>query len=384
MQSINYKLKIFDIKAEKFTLFTRLGMNFIHVLFILLCVASTAAFAKPEVQGIDLIKKTTVSGNIEEDTYVLRINVDPSSYTNSAFTVTTKTPDIQIIQNKVQLGNIDAGSFILTTNSFSIRRNVTKQFSDADLVFTFEGEVTGIASGTRDENTPQIGPITFLELSGRPGHEGYYPSKSASPPAGKKVFLRVTIFGKPAGQKYQLIGNNQKVLSEGPLFNEGDENDKSLNYEAEVTIPDEPYRIKIVVKNPDNSELTQTSFKTFAKFTPATYAVNFRTSNASLRRGKYGGIKMTISNNDHKGDLIVELMLPDGFTFYTPRGRTDLNGSRFTKSYTLHINQVKYLRLFFKVNEKLESFTKHTVTVVTYFSDQPEIKQTFTQEFEVD
>ena len=378
MHSISYGNALLYLKGETLTLLTKLGLRFAHVLFALISIISAQAFAEPSVQGIDRILKTIVSHNIVQYTYVLRINVDASSYTDSAFTVTTTNPDIVIVQNKVQLGNIDAGSFVRTTNSFSIRHNITKPFNWQDLVFKFEGKVAGISGDALDEATPQIGPVTFLELAGRPGHEGYYPIKSATPPSGKKVFLRATIFGQPTDPRYQFIDSNEQVLLEGQLFNTGDEEFKSPNYVAEVTIPDEPYRIKIVVNNADNSELAVNSFRTF---TPATYAVNLSTNKTLLKRGKYGVLKIALSSPVQTGRLIVELILPDGLTGLSRNGRTS---SRVKWSLILQPDQLKVLKSLLRADERLEPFTTYTATVITYFKDQPDIRQVSTQDFRVD
>jgi hypothetical protein len=103
----------------------------------------------------------------------------------------------------------------------------------------------GVASNRRPisdrKDSIDFYKFEFVELGGRPGHQGYFKTKRPLIP-GQVMIAEATMFGSPQSVRFQLIQKNGKPFPGGTELVQlyGSSRD---NYYLRVKIPDKPFRV---------------------------------------------------------------------------------------------------------------------------------------------
>lgn len=276
--------------------------------FLLLLSVCASTIAAPSVQGVDLVNSVRVDRTNFDYTFVARVKIDASSYSNASFVVTSGATGISVRKSTVSLGSVDAGTSIRTQDTFIIRQDRTVPFDYKALTFTFNGTVTGIGT----EATPvQIGTVTFVEQAGRPGHPATLPISSENPEAGTQTMLKADVFGNPIGVNYQCVSANGQLLSQGQLSDSKSIHADSTAYFTTITVPNQPFRIRLLAQSAGGEVV---SWQSARLMTPPQYSIRLIPAKSFLDKGEATSIKFRLVSSHGSGNYVISLKLPPGFT----------------------------------------------------------------------
>lgn len=276
------------------------------VLLLYLCVLGVQPVAaKPTIEGFDLVNSVRISRAVFDYSYRVRIQGDAYTYTGVVVTVMTKKPisGTTVTKSTVSVDKLDAGAFIFTSDTFTVRQDRTVAFDPSNISLVFSGVAQSNASTA---GFAQVGAVTFVETSGRPGHEGSFPIQGSDPTAGGLFGIMANVFGAPTNVSFQLIGNSGNVLAQGVMLNE----DKFI-YIAPVTIPNVPFNLSITATGSNGSTSNWTSSRLY---NPPAYTLSIVPSTAILDTHAPVPLALVVNSTGASGTYNLSLTLPAGFS----------------------------------------------------------------------
>lgn len=265
-------------------------------------VAASTSVAAPEVEGIDLVSSRRFDRTKFDFTYSLRVRADAVSYATGGFTVTSSSPATTVLQPTISLGGLDAGSLIRSTGTFTIRHDRTTLFDPSALKFVFAGSPVPVAAGGA-----QVGTVQWLEISGRPGHEGLLPIQQSSPLAGSTPRLLVAIAGPVASARYVLSSPSGALLSTGSLVRTPH---IVPAYDASLVVPSQTFRMTIEAVATGGQITSWTSNQLYSPQAPK---IVIKPETALLKKGQTIAATIEIHSAANSGWRKVWLILPTGF-----------------------------------------------------------------------
>ena len=261
-----------------------------------------ASIAAPEVEGVDLVSSQRFDRTKFDYTYSLRVRVDAVSYSAGRFTVTSTAPATMVLTSRVTLPALDAGSFVRSTNTFTVRHDRTVPFDASALRFAFAGIAAPITVGGA-----RIGAVQFMEMGGRPVHEGLFPIQQSNPTAGSTITLWAAIDGPAASATYRLSTPLGVVLASGSLIRAAM---APPVYEASLIVPSSAFRITVDSVALSGQVTSWTSSRTYS---PSGFQIAFKPASALLQKGETVSASIEIRSATDSGWRKVWLLLPGGF-----------------------------------------------------------------------
>jgi hypothetical protein len=262
------------------------------------------------VEGFDLVDSVRVDRTHFDYSYTLRVRGDARSYATGTFTVTSTAATSQIMKGGVAVGGVDAGSFVRTNDVFTVRQDRTVPLDTTALKFAFSGSPTGVDPSASDPAAVRIGQVAFLESGGRPLHEGSFPIASENPTAGANLILRANLFGSVANASFALIGASGQTLWQGALAAPNPAELASPRYVAGVTVPAQPFRIRVVAIASNGHTVSWTSAKLFV---PPAYSMAIAPAKGVLAQGESVATDIVLTSTTASGFYVIALILPAGF-----------------------------------------------------------------------
>ncbi|MGV7222081.1 MAG: ankyrin repeat domain-containing protein [Nitrospinales bacterium] len=185
----------------------------------------------------------------------------------NTFTSTTRKSNLKIVSlkngmvyifNEPQQGNwrveITGGGNIhvqVKAKRTSSRQRVAKKSSSQEDV------LAGRAPVSNRRNAIDFYKFEFVELGGRPGHQGYFKTKRPLIP-GQEMIAEATVFGSPQNVRFQLIQKNGKPFPGGTKLERlgvGGSDD----YYLKVRVPKKPFRVLVSGKDANGKPFQRTN-----------------------------------------------------------------------------------------------------------------------------
>jgi hypothetical protein len=121
-----------------------------------------------------------------------------------------------------------------------------------------QGEVfAGRTPASKRSETIDFYKFEFVELGGRPGHQGYFKTKRPLIP-GQEMIAEATIFGSPQNVRFQLIQKNGKPFPGGTELVRLSEGGGD-NYYLKVRVPNKPFRVLVSGKDAKGKSFQRTN-----------------------------------------------------------------------------------------------------------------------------
>ena len=96
-------------------------------------------------------------------------------------------------------------------------------------------------SPARDESAPMFDRLQFVELGGRPGHEGWFPLGREIRP-GETVECSAELDGRVSDVAFKFVSGDGQVLADASLRLE---DDSETNYFGRCLVPRVPFRVRV-------------------------------------------------------------------------------------------------------------------------------------------
>jgi len=262
----------------------------------------SSAEAMPSVEGFDLISSTRIDATAVAYTYSLRIRGDDIPYTGATVAVSSRSPSVMVTKSNVQVGNVDAGTFVRTSDTFEIRLDGQTSLNPAKLKFVVFGLPTESVPGK-----VQFGAVEFLEPTGRAGHQVSGPIQTSGPRAGSVGLLRATICDATSTVSFDLLDTTGAGIGSGGMVNTAE---TPCWYFAAVDIPRVPFYVRIKAATLGG---TADSWTSSQQYQPLRFALSADAGSRSASAGIVMiPITIRISDSTVEGDYTVEAILPSG------------------------------------------------------------------------
>lgn len=270
------------------------------------CLALISSFcvcATPSIEVGDLISTTRVDRTKFDYKFSVRVRGDSKNYDNATFMASIVAPGSTLLNNAVNIGHIDAGSFYRPADTITVRHDRQFPFDRKRLLFSFAGTVAA-------SSDPAIGPtisyVNFHELGGRPGHEGSFPILTENPVAGSTLTLQAALLGNINVAEYSIRDTSGNLLSTGnlprawadlPLFS------------VSLVIPSVKFTVEIKATGTDGKRNTWLS----KLYTPQTFTARLEPASGIFRYGQTIQAKIIGTSTTAFGEYTVSLIRPIDF-----------------------------------------------------------------------
>lgn len=261
--------------------------------------------ANPSIEGYDLVSSVRVDRTIFDYSYRVRLQGDAYTYANATVTVAPKSVVTGTVVTKplVTIGQLDAGSFVRTSDVFTIRQDRTYAFDPSQLILRFAGTPD---LGSSAAGAARVGAVAFVEDGGRPGHEGTFKIQGGDPPAGAARGLTADVYGSPNAVTYQMLSATGSVLVQGSMLLVD-----TSRYIAEVSVPTVPFQLQVSATGADGKVSRWASSRLF---TPAPFDLRISPASAALDKGESVQLTLVVKSASASGAYVLSLLLPAGFT----------------------------------------------------------------------
>lgn len=264
-------------------------------------------FAKPSIDGYELVSSKRVDRTVFEYSYRLRIQGDSLNYPN--LKVLIKQPTVvsgtSVLKDQVSIGQLDAGTLVRTTDVMILRHDRNLPLDLSKLVISFEGKPQ---LNSANGGTVEIGAVTFFETSTNAGHSGEADIPVQNPIARSNIGLRVDALGSASLVTYRMLGLTGAVIAQGNLTVI-----PSLPsvFVAPVSIPIEPFKIEISAYGQTGPSTKWTSSKLY---TPSQVQMSIIPTRGMLTKGETVSVSINLKSFAASGRFTVALVTPPGFT----------------------------------------------------------------------
>lgn len=285
------------------------------VLIAALFVVSVTANAEPLVEGIDLVSATRVDRTRFDYTYALRMQGDSRGYEAASVSVQIAPGVVgtTIVKPNVDIGRIDAGEFMRTSDVFVLRQDRQQPFNRANLKFTFNGRPAAVSTASNN-SLPSIGPVALLERSPVPGHSATVAALHATDPvAGRTVLARASLFGPVASAEYSLRSRTGVLLAAGNLLRSTPESEW---FYSSFVVPGEDFTLSILARAPAGQTVAWES----KRYQPAPASLRLIPDSAILNFGKPMRVRLEYASASGAEQYDYELKVPAGFTVSNSSG----------------------------------------------------------------
>lgn len=269
----------------------------------LVLMFSLGTQAKPSIEGIDLVSTTRFDRTKFDYKFALRVKGDTKHYDTGTFTATMVAPGSTLLNNKINTGRIDSGSFFRSADTITIRHDRTFPFDRSKLTFTFTGK---LSASSIPSVGPTIGRVNFHEFGGRPGHEGSVPIRTEDPIAGTSLALEATIFDNVNVAQYTFRNASGGILSTGnlPLLSP-----ELYLFVVNIVIPTTKFTVEVKATGTDGkSNVWQSRL-----YTPQTFTARLEPATGVFTYGQTIPAKIVATSTTASGDYTVSLLRPSDF-----------------------------------------------------------------------
>lgn len=268
-------------------------------------VAGMPAWADPEVEGIDLVSAVRVDRTRFDYTYSLRVRGDARSYLDGTFTVSSIVNGTAVVKPLVAVGRIDAGEFLRTTDTFTIRQDRQVLFDKSNLRLTFNGQLLPASDSSRS-GVPAVAGVELLEVRPIPGHSARTTAIQGPPTAGGSIGVRATLIGEIASATASMLSLDGALLASSSLIPFGAKG----AHHGRFVVPASPFVLAIKVTGLNGSSVQWES----KSFTPAPLTVRLMPESAVVRFSKPMQIQVEVISGGVNGDYNFSFrQLPPGF-----------------------------------------------------------------------
>ena len=273
------------------------------IIVSLALTCSLGAQAKPSIEGVDLVSTTRFDRTKFDYKFALRVKGDTKHYDTGIFTATMNAPGSTLLNNKINTGRIDSGSFSRPAETITIRHDRTFPFDRSKLTFAFTGK---LSASSIPSVGPTIGRVNFHEFGGRPGHEGSVPIRTENPIAGGSLALEATIFGNVNVAQYSLRDASGRILLTGNLPSLSPE---LFLFVSNIVIPTTKFSVEIKATGTDGkSNVWQSRL-----YTPQTFTARLEPATGVFVYGQTIPAKIVATSTTAAGDYTVSLLRPSDF-----------------------------------------------------------------------
>lgn len=273
------------------------------IIGLLALTCSMGTQAKPSIEGVDLVSTTRFDRTKFDYKFALRVKGDTKHYDTGVFTATMNAPGSTLLNNKINTGRIDSGSFSRPVETITIRHDRTFPFDRSKLTFAFTGK---LSASSIPSVGPTIGRVNFHEFGGRPGHEGSVPIRTEDPIAGASLALEATIFGNVNVAQYTFRNASGAILLTGnlPLLSP-----ELYLFVANIVIPSSKFTVEIKATGADG----KTNVWQSRLYTPQTFTARLEPTTGVFVYGQTIPAKIVATSTTASGDYTLSLLRPSDF-----------------------------------------------------------------------
>ena len=188
---------------------------------------------RPQLSG-DLVTVLSAQGTLVATTRQFRVPID-STVTRAVFSVSGDAATMTVRDPS------GAAQPVRTLSSGAIATIATPDSGEWTIDVTADGSFSVDVKG----NSPlDLNRAAFVELTGRPAHDGYF-TVASQPLAGSDQRALAQLIGPPTtGQMFRLLAENGSNLRDVTLAT-GDPNAAADEFVGSFTLPPEPFRIAV-------------------------------------------------------------------------------------------------------------------------------------------
>lgn len=158
---------------------------------------------------------------------------------------------------------------------------------------------------------PQLLDISFVEIAGRPGHQGFFPIQGL-PIQGSTAIARVRLDGDAAGVTLKVRASGGTLLSTIPMLVPAEGSAVAGTYFAEFTVPAVPFYLTASGIDSSSTSFEVPAASAAVTVAPQTLDVRLISTFAELSPGLPAVFSVQITNHGPAGTMTVALTSATG------------------------------------------------------------------------